>query len=100
MFSNLLNFGKVILTGSGHNYHNGCMWKECECGQERYPHEQHRIFLESFEGEIVLYGCGRKDYKTISIKKYVVCVMLNSKGGLPEDVVIQKLKLGKLLLAH
>ena len=43
---------------------------------------------------------GRKGYKPVLTKMYIVWVMLNGESGFQEDVVIQKLKFGKLLLAQ
>ena len=76
------------------------IWKECECSQEKCPLEQHKYFLESFEGNIALYRGGRKDCIQTRVGKdgYVVCVVLNSESSFQEDVVMRKLKFGKLLL--
>ena len=61
---------------------------------------QHKYFLENFEGEIALYRGGRKDYKPVLAKRYVVCVVLNGESGFQEDVVMRKLKFCELLLAR
>ena len=54
----------------------------------------------SFEGEIALYRGGRKYYKAVLAKRYVVCVVLNGESVFQEDVVMRKSKFGELLLAR
>ena len=75
------------------------MCKECECSQESCPLGQHKYYSESFEGEIALYRGGRKDYKPMLAKRYVVRLVLNGESGFQDDVVMRKLKFGELLLA-
>ena len=70
---NRQNFTTFICSGSGRDGHNGGVWKECECSQERCSLGQHKYFPESFEGEIALYRGGIKDYKPVLAKRYVVC---------------------------
>ena len=96
---NRQNFTTFICSGSGRDGHNGGVWKECECSQERCSLGQHKYFSESFEGEIALYRGGIKDYKPVLAKRYVVCVVLNGKSGFQDDMVMRKLKFGELLLA-
>ena len=97
---NRQNFTTLICNGSGRDDHNGGVWRECDCSQERCPLGQHKYFSESFEGEIALYRGGRKDYKPVLPKRYVVCVVLNGESGFHEDVVMRKLKFGEFLLAQ
>ena len=89
-----------ICSGSGRDGHNGGVWKECECSQESCPLGQHKYSSESFEGEMALYRGGRKDYKPVLAKRYVVCVVLNGESGFQDDAVMRKLKFGELPLAR
>ena len=93
------NCQNFICNGSRRDDHNGGVWKECECSQERWFLAQHKYFSESFESEIALYRGERKDYKAVLAKRYVVCVVPNGESGFQEDVVMRKLKFGELLLA-
>ena len=56
--------------------------------------------MESFEGEIVLSRGERKDCNPVLTKRSVVCVSLNGESSFQKDVVLRKLKFGKLLLAQ
>ena len=94
------NCQNFICSGSGHDDQNGGVWKECECSEERCLLGQHKYFTESFEGEITLYRSGRWDCKPVLTERCIVCVVLNGESSFQDDVVMRKLKFGKLLLAQ
>ena len=50
--------------------------------------------------KIALYRGGRKDYKPVLAKRYVVCIVLNGESSFQDDAVMRKLKFGELPLAR